>query len=69
MSEKIITEIEWFSPSVKPPPLSFILARIQTQFDDWVEIVGYDGVKFNLPARTTEPEVTLWAHVPTFKNK
>lgn len=68
-------DMEWIGPPVimkawidvadmLPKPLTFVLATIETDHETWVEIVGFDGRKFQLPGREkATPRVTAWMYV------
>ena len=57
--------MEWISVKEKyPENYSFVLATIKTDFDCWVEIVGFaDGI-YTLPGRGASFLVTHWMPIP-----
>lgn len=47
-----------------PDPLTFVLATLKSNSDEWVEIAGYDGNSWDLPGRDKTSFVTHWQPLP-----
>lgn len=62
---KIIMADNWkYPPGELPEPYTFVLATIETEHDRWVEIVGFDGIEFQLPGRGKTHLVIAWMEIP-----
>ena len=55
----------WLSfPENIPEKYSWVLVTIKSPMDRWVEMAGFDGEKFQLPARGDTSFVTHWMPIP-----